>query len=86
MSLEKSSSSIDLTERIQEESKTDEADEGNVFGREERVEKKDEVVLITKFERISGPFLLGKLAQTPKRTCTQTIPKTVWHSITSLQP
>ena len=49
----------------------DEADEGNAFGREERAEKKDEVVLITKFERISGPFLLRKLAQTPKRTASK---------------
>lgn len=49
----------------------DGADEGNVFGREERVEKKDEVVVITKFERISGPFLLGKLAQKPKRTASK---------------
>ena len=56
----------DLTERTQEESETDEADEENAVGRVERVEKKDEVVLITKFERNSGPFLLGKLAQTPK--------------------
>lgn len=43
----------------------------NAFGREERVEKKDEVVLITRFERISEPFLLGKLAQTPKRTASK---------------
>lgn len=57
----------DLTEKIQEESKTDEADEENAVGREERVERKDKVVLMTKFVRISGP-LLGKLAQTPKRT------------------
>jgi len=39
----------DLTGRIQEESKTDEADEENAVGREERVERKDEVVLMTKF-------------------------------------
>ena len=50
----------DLTERIPEESKTDEGDEENVVGREESVEKKDEIVLITKFERISRPFLFGK--------------------------
>lgn len=33
-----------LTERIQDERKTDEADEENFVGREESVEKKDEVV------------------------------------------
>ena len=49
-----------LTKRIQEESETDEADEENAVGREERVEKEDEVVLITEFERISGPFFIRK--------------------------
>ena len=61
----------DLTERFQEESETDEADEENAVGREERVEKKDEVVLITKFERTSVPFSLGKLAQTPKKIASK---------------
>ena len=50
----------DPTERTQEESEPDEADEENV-GRNV-LRKKDEVVLITKFESISGPFLLGRLA------------------------
>ena len=50
----------DLTQRIQEESETDEGDEENVVGREESVEKKDEIVLITKFERIGGPFFIRK--------------------------
>lgn len=61
----------------------------NAFGTEERVKKKDDVVLTTKFERMSGPFLLGKLAQTQKRTASKVKthlyakdPETVWHSIT----
>ena len=29
------------------------------------------MVLITKFERTSGPFLSGKLAQTPKKTASK---------------
>ena len=49
----------------------DKGDEENVVVREESVEKKDELVLITKFERNSGPFLLGKLAQTLKRTASK---------------
>ena len=44
---------------------------GETVEREESitlVANKDDVILIAKFEGISGPFILGKLAQNLKRT------------------
>lgn len=61
----------DLTEKMQEKSARNKGDQENVVGRDESVEQKDEVILINKSERISGPLLSGKLAQTPKRTATK---------------
>ena len=48
----------DLTERVQEESGTAEVNEEIAVKREESIGKTDDVVLIIKFERISGPFTL----------------------------
>lgn len=56
----------DLTERLQEASGTAEVNEESVFEI-----KKDDVVLITKFERIGEPFILGKLSQNLKRNSSK---------------
>ena len=61
----------DLTERLQEADGTSEVNVENVAEREDTIGKKDDVVLITRFERISGPFILGKLAQNLKRTTSK---------------
>ena len=55
------------------------------FKIKQKIFLKDDVILIAKFKEISGPFILGKLAQNLKRisskvrrhTCTQAIPKIV---------
>ena len=60
----------DLTERLEEKSVTADMNEENVE-REESialVANKDDVILIAKFKGMSGPFILGKLAQNLKRT------------------
>ena len=60
----------DLAERVQEASGASEINVENVAerGKQGSIGKKDDVVLIARFERINGPFILGKLAQNLKRT------------------
>ena len=48
------------------------------FKIKQKIFLKDDVTLIAKFKEITGPFILGKLAQNLKRSspnCTQAIPK-----------
>ena len=50
------------------------------FKIKQKIFLKDDVILIAKFKEITGPFILGKLAQNLKRSspnCTQAIPKIV---------
>lgn len=60
----------DLTERLQEADGTSDVNVENVAEREDSIGKKDDI-LITRFKRISGPFILGKLAQNLKRTTSK---------------
>ena len=64
----------DVTERLAEENVTANVNDENVE-REESiaalVANKDVVILIAKFKEISGPFILGKLAQNVKRTSSK---------------
>ena len=63
----------DFTERLQEEGVTADVNEENVETEESiaLVANKDDVILIAKFKEITGPFILGKLAQNLKRTSSK---------------
>ena len=63
----------DFTERLQEEGVTADVNEENVETEESiaLVANKDDVILIAKFKEITGPFILGKLAQNLKRASSK---------------